>query len=238
MAKKIIETWISRYGTPEVITTDRGRQFDLQLFDHFTKRLGVCHIRTSAYNPRANGLVERFHRQLKDSLRCLNQNNWLNSLPLALLGIRSAVKEDLKLSPAELVFGRPLRLPADITIKSASNATIDDIITFVQDLKSKLATHRPVSSRTLLHSYSPQVPKVLSTCAYVFLRTDAARKPLQRPYTGPYRVIKRNTFTFTIDAPNGPIDVAIPRLKPAQVDNGTVTFHLPRRRGRPRIVPD
>ena len=72
----------------------------------------------------------------------------MTSLPVTLLGIHSAVKEDLRLSPAELVFGRPLRLPADVTTCSASKTSLDDITTFVQDLASQC----PVShSATFIH---------------------------------------------------------------------------------------
>ncbi|UYV63704.1 hypothetical protein LAZ67_2005371 [Cordylochernes scorpioides] len=59
----------------------------------------------------ANGLVERFHRQLKDSLRCHDFTSWSLKLPLVLLGIRSSLREDLNTTTAELVYGKPLPLP-------------------------------------------------------------------------------------------------------------------------------
>ncbi|BHF72065.1 hypothetical protein SprV_0401512800 [Sparganum proliferum] len=54
----------------------------------------------------ANGMVERFHRQLKASLRAAaDPENWKDHLPLVLLSIRSALKPDLDCSAVELVFG-------------------------------------------------------------------------------------------------------------------------------------
>ena len=60
-ARTLVDSWICRYGVPEVITTDRGSQFEGQLFKQITKILGCDHMRTVPYNPRANGMIERFH---------------------------------------------------------------------------------------------------------------------------------------------------------------------------------
>ena len=65
--------------------------------------LGIQKHRTCAFNPRANGMVERFHRQLKASLIAHAQKDWTISLRLVMLGIRTALKEDLGCSSAEIV---------------------------------------------------------------------------------------------------------------------------------------
>ena len=62
------------------------------------KLLGTKRICTTAYLPIANGLVERFHRQLKAALKVQpNADNRVDHLPMVLLGIRTALKEDLLL---------------------------------------------------------------------------------------------------------------------------------------------
>ncbi|KMQ81620.1 retrovirus-like pol polyprotein [Lasius niger] len=62
--------WISRFGVQGTVSTDQGGNFESDLFHGFTKFLGVYKIRCTAYNPKANGLVERFHRQLKAAIKC------------------------------------------------------------------------------------------------------------------------------------------------------------------------
>ena len=96
------------------ITTDRGGQFESNLWKAFTELLGSKHTRTTAYHPIANGMVERFHRQLKSSLKASpHPERWTDMLHLALLGIRTTLKEDLKCTAAELVYGTSLRLPGE-----------------------------------------------------------------------------------------------------------------------------
>jgi transposase InsO family protein len=53
--------------------------------------LNIQHSPTTAYHPQSNGLVERFHRWLKDALRsgaAAADADWHDHLPWVLLGIR------------------------------------------------------------------------------------------------------------------------------------------------------
>ena len=56
-------------GVPAAITMDRGVQFTSAVWDVLCKRLGIQHITTTAYHPQSNGMVERFHWQLKDAFQ-------------------------------------------------------------------------------------------------------------------------------------------------------------------------
>ena len=106
--------FVARYGAPHAITVDRGTQLTSTLWKELTKFLGCELIHTTAYNPKANGLVERYHRVLKASLKAQsNPNEWYSNLGWILLGLRSAVRDDFEFSPAEMVFGTSLRLPGE-----------------------------------------------------------------------------------------------------------------------------
>lgn len=60
-------------------------------------------------------MVERLHRQLKALLTSRSDRiPWVHNLPLILLGIRSALNQDLGYTAADMVFGTTLPLPGDI----------------------------------------------------------------------------------------------------------------------------
>ncbi|BHF59175.1 hypothetical protein SprV_0100213100 [Sparganum proliferum] len=69
IVKAFVSRWVAIFGAPSMITTDRGAQFESTLFQTLLTFLGCTRIRTTAYHPAANGMVERFHRQLKTALR-------------------------------------------------------------------------------------------------------------------------------------------------------------------------
>ncbi len=68
-ADAFIAAWVSRFGVPANLTSDRGAQFTAGVWSALCLKLGISHQMTTAYHPQSNGMVERAHRQLKDALR-------------------------------------------------------------------------------------------------------------------------------------------------------------------------
>ena len=215
ISQALVSGWISRFGVPSYITTDRGRQFESALFQNLLQTLGSQRFRTTSYHPIANGMVERFHRQLKAALKSYSvESGWIKSLPLVLLGIRSALKEDIGCTAAELVYGTTLRLPGSYFVHTSP--TLPPVSEYVQQLKSTMSSLRAVPPRPA--SRVVYVNPDMHTSQFVFIRTDATRKPLQPPYKGPYRIISRSTKHFTIDVNGKQEVVSLDRLKPAHID--------------------
>ncbi|BHF76161.1 hypothetical protein SprV_0501925900 [Sparganum proliferum] len=168
----------------------------LEFLGHQVDSEGCIRIRTTAYHPAANGMVERFHCQLKASLRAAaDPENWKDHLPLVLLGIRSALKPDLDFSAAELLFGATVPLPAEM-ISPTPRAAAEDPTNLLHRLRQYMRTLSPVPPRS---SASPSyLEKDLATCSHVYLRCDRVRRPLEPPYIGPFWVLSRGPKAFRI----------------------------------------
>jgi len=230
-ARALITHWISRFGLPSHLSSDRGSQFTSDLWSAMARLLGTQLHHTTAYHPQANGLVERFHRHLKQALRTrLTGPDWCDELPWVLLGIRTAPKEDLNSSSAELVYGTPLTVPGDFLVTSDESP---EPATFLPQLRARVGKLAPVPT-TQHGTTRAVVPMTLRHSQFVFLRRDAHRTPLQRPYEGPFRVRRHGVKTFELDIGGRSETVSVDRLKPAHLDiDQPVTVAQPRRRGRP-----
>ena len=214
VAKAFYENWIARFGAPRILTTDQGTQFESQLFSALLKFIGCRRIRTTAYHPASNGMVERWHRSLKAAIMCHDSPDWTKVLPTVLLGLRTHVRLDTKVSPAEFLYGTVLRIPGEFFLQEDFSP---DPQIFVEDFRQHMRRVKPVP---VAHHYKKRafVFKDLFSCSHVFLRKDNVKKPLERPYSGPYKVLERTTDkVFSIEVNGRPVSISVERLKPAHL---------------------
>lgn len=142
-------------------------------------------------------MVERFHRQLKASIKAQgNSSVWTEALPLVLLGIRTSFKSDINCSAAELAYGTSFRLPGEF-FSSSGNITQERAENCVQRLRLVMIDLQPTCPRTpsTRHTF---VSRDLDKTTHVFLRHDGVKKPLQSPYDGPYLILRRDK-NMTLD---------------------------------------
>jgi hypothetical protein len=122
-AKKIaswfMEHWIYRYGVPLTVVVDGGLEFG-QYLQKELKAAGTKVKVTTPYYPEANGMVERGHQPLKDTLVELcdtDGKKCRHYLPLVLFADRISTKRITGYSPYKLLFGQPSVLPAAVDLE-------------------------------------------------------------------------------------------------------------------------
>jgi predicted aspartyl protease len=117
IAKIFVNEIISRHAAPKELLSDQGANFLSNLVKEVCNYFKVKKINTAPYNPKCDGLVERFNKTLCKMLAAYsdsNQSNWDLYLPLVLLAYRTSEQSTTNNSPFELLYGREARLPTDL----------------------------------------------------------------------------------------------------------------------------
>lgn len=156
-------------------------------------------------------MIERFHRQLKAAIRC-HQDRWTESLPVVMLGIRSAIKEDLNATAAEMLYGQPLRTPGEFRTSRTPQGEDMSSAIFIKELRKQFQRLRPATV-TRRGEKKIFVFKDLAPASHVFVRYDGPKQPLQLPYTGPYPAISRSNKSFVVNIEGKNSTITIDRLK-------------------------
>ena len=237
---------IATFGIPQSVTTDNGSQFQSAIWQQLMQTWGIQSHFTTPYHPQSNGLVERFHRRLKEALNALvteESDKWYWKLPCVLLAIRTTMKPDINASPADLVFGEGLAIPGEILSSPPDdNESHEERQRLFDNLRLEVARVQP--TRTSAHRRpAVHIPEDLRTATHVFVRRGGVQPSLTTPYVGPYRVINREESSFRIAIPGAEAEnINIARLKPAIMpedgtENDPPSPPRPGRRPRPPRNP-
>jgi hypothetical protein len=113
----IFEDILCRWGSLREIVTDNGSAF-LKAMDYMSKRYHVDHIRISGYNSRANGIVERSHFDVRQSLFKAvdgDEKRWSTGAYSVFWAERITVKRRMGCSPYFAATGAHPLIPMDIS---------------------------------------------------------------------------------------------------------------------------
>jgi len=106
----------TRFGVPETMTSDNGRNLIGDVLQSMYKRWGIKQILTSTYHPQSN-FTERINRNLKPMIGTFittkAHRSWANHIPMFALALRTCVSETTGCTPSKLMFNREMRLPLD-----------------------------------------------------------------------------------------------------------------------------
>ena len=94
-----------RLGLPRSLQRDNGTSFTSKVTQGVSKTLGITHYLHRAWSLQSSGKVERANQFLKSTIKKITQETSL--MEGALLHTHIAPKEQVDLSPYEMLYGRP-----------------------------------------------------------------------------------------------------------------------------------
>ena len=185
----LLKRFFGTFGVPCELSSDGGPQFIAHDTDDFLLRWGVKHRLSSAYNPQSNGRAELAVKATKrllvgnvDNDGSLNTENFLR----AILIKRNTPDPTIKLSPAEIVFGRKLRdtLPRiDKSVNVFFNPQFRPEWRDAWQQKELALRQRYQGCQERLHKHSKSLPK-LEEGDRVIIQNQRGAKPTKWDRTG------------------------------------------------------
>jgi hypothetical protein len=110
-----------------------------------------------------------------------------------LLGLRVAPKEISGVSSAELVYGAQLTVPGEFI-----SAAEPPAVSFLETLRQSLDPPPPTAPLTYAQVVAKPHPE-LARAEFVYIRRGGTGPPLAPPYSGPFRVLRREAKFFLIE---------------------------------------
>ena len=201
----LLERWIFRFGCPYSIDTDRGTNFESQLFPNLPKKLEIDKTRATTFHPQSNSVIARMNRTFLNMLaKCIDehQTNWSVKLPYVLMAYRSSVYESTGFTPHYLVFGHEISLPLDLMYRPPPSTTPTDVFDSVLQKEEAfrqayelLRRNSTTQQRRRNNLYNKRVHgPTYKEGEYVLLHypvVPLGKSPkLSSPWRGPYEIFK------------------------------------------------
>lgn len=206
-AEVLLREIVCRYGVPEVLHSDQGRNFESELLRELHTRLDIRRSRSAPYNPQCNGQVERMNRTIAERLameiEAEDQTDWDEKLPIALSAIRTTSSTTTGETPFSVIFGFNCRNKADMIGagklgKPQGKETKD----FSEKMSSLKQLHAKVRNRIIKKRQDESVRREanirfrqfqLGEKVWIFYPKrpkGSAKKLVGERFQGPYEVVK------------------------------------------------
>ncbi len=204
VAHILVHEFICRFGVPEHLHTDQGRNFEAELIKGICTLLDIKKTRTTPYHPQSDGMIERFNRTLLSMLSTAvdqDQRSWDLQLPLLMLAYRTSMQETTRATPFFLMFGRHAKLPIDIEF-NLPTSNYSSLSQYQKRLGEQLQqAYKTVRQHTLVEQTRHKVlyDRQAHGTSYhvgdeVWLHCPAVprgrSRKLHRPWQGPFTIVK------------------------------------------------
>lgn len=206
IAKAFVNNFICHFGCPLQIHSDRGSNFESEIFQNVCKLFQIDKTRTTALRPQSNGNIERFHRTLAPMLTMYcekDQRRWDDYLPMVMMAYRSSVHASTNHTPNKMTLGRETVMPLQAVIGQPDEGEgWEDEEDYVQSLKNKLQSIHELARKFLKERsqyqkrtydlYAKRRKLGIGQAVWIHepIRTKGVCSKLTSPWKGPFVVTK------------------------------------------------
>ena len=215
LARFFWEQVICRYGHVGQVVTDNGPEVQ-SAFAKLLQRYGIPQVRISAYNSRANGVVERGHYIIREAIvkSCQGKiKDWPNKVPLAFFADKITTSRVTGFSPYYLLHGVHPVLPIDLFEATflvqgfKDGMPTEELLALrirqlekhpkdIEEAAKSLASSRMKSKEQFEKHYQKRITKkTFGPGDLVLIRNSEVEQELSRKvkprYIGPYRVVRQ-----------------------------------------------
>ncbi|GKB28989.1 reverse transcriptase domain-containing protein, partial [Tanacetum coccineum] len=113
--KFVWDNIVCRFGLPDEIIPDNGKQFSGDPFKDWCEKLNIVQHFASVKHLQSNGLVERENRSLGEGIKARlgeGNKNWLEELPHVLSAYCTMIKSSNDDTPFSLTYGTEAVIPS------------------------------------------------------------------------------------------------------------------------------
>ncbi|XP_069184050.1 uncharacterized protein [Procambarus clarkii] len=202
VADAFLSKFVTVFGPPKVLVSDRGQEFVGNTFKEVCKILETTTTLTTAYHPQANGMTERTNRTIKDMLAILAEKDaatWDEQLPYVQLALNTAIHQSINTQPLLLFTGRSCNFPSGLLNRHEVVYGEDYPSEILSKMRNawRIAAEASKTARSrYAHYYDKKVqPLTLREGSLVMRLNEKApdnqSRKLAPRWRGPYRVIKK-----------------------------------------------
>jgi transposase InsO family protein len=222
----LMTQWITRYGVPQRILTDRGTNFLSGLAQAFYRSFGIKKVNTTAYRPECNGANERMHAELTKFfsiyLDGYSKSKWRFLLNDARYSYNTAYHTALGMSPYEAVFATEPSLGL-LGIPHKDHERGDTFEEYYGMHRKELVQRRRLIQQNLENAQgkardqanknSHRIP--FQKGDWVMYRNHVPKTKWDPKYLGPYLIIEQlSPVVFDLQVGEGKMAVNAVHLKP------------------------
>ena len=194
-ATAFINGWVQRFGVPFSINSDNGVTFCAELWKKMQEMLDVKVKFSPLYHPQTQGIIERQHRTIKESLKAAliemgdtHGKFWNHQLPWTMLGRRMSLQEDLGASACQLTLGSSPSIPGVMLGDPGPPLDVPEL----QGMLTTLGANADQPPKTT-SNHSKTTPIYMANtekATHVYVQNEKITGMMSK-WSGPYKILER-----------------------------------------------